>query len=167
MTMCISVYRLVCDGFMAIGGIGTFATFLLMLCDLRNKTKQINNIQEIQSHQLETLYEPDIRITSWNEMSAGLISNEIIISNHGIDLLILDIVDPIEKGILNKEGMKNWFPRYINKDEEIHIPLSRQLNGIESHKIIIKTRNRLGARYESEIIISKGRPTMQLPQIQN
>ena len=163
MTTCLSVFRLACDFCMAIGGIGTFATFILMIYDLRNKTKQIKSIQEIQSHQLETLYEPDIRISSWTGQSAGLISDEIVINNHGQDLLIIDIVEPIGKEILNKEGMKNWFPRYINRDDEIHIPLSRHLHGIESHKIIIKTRNSLGTKYESEINILKGKPTIQLP----
>lgn len=100
---------------MAIGGIGTFATFILMICDLRNKTKQINSIQKIQSHQLEALYEPDIRISSWTSQSTGLTPKEIVINNHGHDLLILEIVEPKGNEILNKEEMRNWFPRYINK----------------------------------------------------
>lgn len=153
-----------CDICMAIGGIGTFATFILMIYDLRKKTKQINTIQSIQSHQLETLYEPDIRITSWTGQSTGLIPNEIVINNHGQEILLLDIVESEGNEILNKEVMRNWFPRHINKDNEVHIPLSTHLQDISSHSIIIKTRNRLGSIYESEIKIVKGKPTIQIPR---
>jgi hypothetical protein len=148
---------------MAVGGIGTFATFILMIYDLRSKTKQLNTIQKIQSHQIEALYEPDIRISSWTGKSTGLIPNEIVIKNHGQDLLILEIEESKENTILNKEGMKNWFPRYINKDNEMHIPLLSHLQNVSSHVIIIKTRNRLGSIYESEINIVKGTPTIIIP----
>ena len=167
MTTCSSFFRIVCDVCMAIGGIGTFATFILMIYDLRSKTKQIKTIQKIQSHQIEALYEPDIRISSWTGKSTGLIPNEIVIKNHGQDLLILEIVESKGNKILNEEGMRNWFPRYINKDNEMHIPLLLHLQDVSSHVIIIKTRNRLGSIYESEINIIKGKPTIKIPPKQD
>lgn len=153
-----------CDVCMAIGGIGTFATFILMIYDLHCKTKQIKSIQEIQSHQIEALYEPDIRISSWTGKSTGLLPNVIMIKNHGQDLLILEIVESKGSTILNEEGMRNWFPRHINKNEEMHIPLLSHLQDVSSHVIIIKTRNRLGSIYESDIHIVKGKPKIQIPQ---
>ncbi len=163
MTTCSSFLRIVCDVCMAVGGIGTFATFILMIYDLRSKTKQLNTIQKIQSHQIEALYEPDIRISSWTGKSAGLIPNEIVIKNCGQDLIILEIVESKGNTILNKGGMKNWFPCYINKDHEIHIPLLSYLQDVSSHVIIMKTRNRLGSVYETEINIVKGKPTIKIP----
>ena len=162
MTDCSLFYK-VCESCMAVGGIATFFTLLWLIYDSRCKSKRINRIQQVQSLQLESLYEPDIRISSWTGKSTGLIPNEIVIKNHGQDLLILEIVESKGNTILNKEGMRNWFPHYINKGNEMHIPMLLHLQDVGSHVIIIKTRNRLGSIYESEINIVKGKPTIKIP----
>lgn len=163
MTDCSLFYK-VCESCVAVGGVATFLTLLWLIYDSRCKSKRINRIQQVQSLQLESLYEPDIRISSWTGKSTGLIPNEIVIENRGQDLLILEIFDSKGSTILNEEGMRNWFPRHINKNEEMHIPLLSHLQDVSSHVIIIKTRNRLGSIYESDIHIVKGKPNIQIPQ---
>ena len=59
-----TLFHIICESCMAVGGLGTLGTFFYVIYDSKRKTKQIKNIQLIQSHQLDLLYEPDIRIDS-------------------------------------------------------------------------------------------------------
>lgn len=153
----------ICDICMALGGIGTFCKFIFMIKESRRKAKQIDTIQHIQSQQLEHLYEPDIRIASWTHCINNIASKEIVIENCGENLLITDIKEQTNCEVLNKNGMKNWFPRNFDKGEKLHIPLSVELSKLqEQHNIVIETNNRLNLKYESIISINNGKPSASI-----
>lgn len=156
--MCSLFYK-ICESCVAVGGLATFFTLLWLIFDSRCKSKRINRIQQIQSLQLESLFEPDIRISSY---SSGTV-NEIVISNHGENLIILGISETNEQELLNMDGMKNWFPRNFDKNIDVYIPLSHLLSSVQSHIIMIKCLNRLGTTYESEIRINDGKPIIKRP----
>lgn len=150
-----SLMHTICEICMAAGGLGTVGTLVYMICDSKRKAKQIMTVQQIQSHQLEALYEPDIRINSY-----GGVINDIVIRNYGENLSILDIRESDNSGYLNKEGMKRWFPLHFDKGAEIYIPLHVPQTKIQSLCIKILCRNRLGHTYETIIEINNGKPAI-------
>ena len=150
-----SLMHTICEICMAAGGLGTVGTLVYMICDSKRKAKQIMTVQQIQSHQLEALYEPDIRINSY-----GGVINDIVIRNYGENLSILDIRESDNSGYLNKEGMKRWFPLHFDKGAEINIPLHVPPTKIQSLCIKILCRNRLGQTYETIIEINNGKPAI-------
>ena len=165
--MC-SVIEKICNICTAAGGLGTVGTLVYMIVDSIKKGKQIKTIQSIQSYQLESLFEPDIRISSWTSKTGGKIPNEIIIDNYSEDLVVLNIIEMPEYGLLDVGGMARWFPLHFDKGKSIHIPLSLQLsNLIKPHKIIIVCKNRLGLIYESCIQFESGKPSIVSPVIKN
>lgn len=145
---------------MAAGGLGTVGTLIYMICDSKRKAKQIRTVQQIQSHQLEALYEPDIRINSY-----GGVINDLLIHNYGENLSVLDIRESNNSGFLNNEGMERWFPLHFDKGAEINIPLHVPPTKIQSLCINILCRNRLGQTYETSIKINNGKPTINKPAI--
>lgn len=155
-----SLLHTICEICMAAGGLGTVGTLIYMICDSKRKAKQIRTVQQIQSHQLEALYEPDIRINSYG----GLI-NDIVIHNYGENLSVLDIRESDNSGFLNKEGMKRWFPLHFDKGAEINIPLHVPPTKIQYVCINILCRNRLGQPYETCIEINNGKPTINKPAV--
>lgn len=155
-----TLFHIICESCMAVGGLGTLGTFFYMIYDSKRKTKQIENVQLIQSHQLESLYEPDIRIISY-----GNITNDLVIRNYGENLIILDINDKSDSNYLNKEGMKTWFPLPFDKNTEIHIPLFMPPTKIQSFRMQIQCRNRLGMIYMAFIEITNGKPFVKTPTI--
>lgn len=149
---------------MALGGIGTIGTLICLIIDSNKKAKQIDTVQNVQLHQLELLYEPDIRILSWTNTTSVGKFDTIVISNQGEKLKILDIHTLSDSDILNKKGMKNWFPYEFYEGHEIHIPMSVQLkdiNGIYSFGIVCS--NKLGSKYIVPIQIEKSKPIAQSP----
>ncbi len=150
-----SLLQTICEVCMAAGGLGTVGTLIYMIYDSMRKTKQIDTIQQIQSHQLESLYEPDVRIDSYG----GMI-NDIAINNHGENLIVLGIHELSDSRLLNKEGMKTWFPLPFDKNTEIHIPLLIPPTKIQSLCLSIECKNRLGLIYKINIVIIKGKPTI-------
>jgi hypothetical protein len=143
---------------MAAGGLGTVGTLIYMICDSKRKTKQIETVQQIQSHQLEALYEPDIRINSYGE-----IMNDIVINNYSEDLIVLDIFESPDSKILNKDGMRTWFPLPFDKGNEINIPLHMPPSKIHSLVIAVLCRNRLGLTYKLIIDIKDGKAIVKKP----
>lgn len=163
MTYSGSFIHVICEICMAIGGLATFLTLIFLIIDSRQKSMQISTIRNIQSHQLESLYEPDIRISSWSNNIVG--HNFVVINNHGENLELLGIYENSKTDLLNSEGMRNWFPRSFDKDEEIHIPLLNPLSSLRGGQIlIIKSRSRLGVEYESTISIEKDKPIVENPK---
>ena len=143
---------------MAAGGLGTVGTLIYMIIDSKRRAKQIDTVQKIQSHQLESIYEPDIRVTSWTNYNTPESQNSIAIKNSGEDLIVLGIYEPSGSKILNTEGMLRWFPYHFDKGEELTIPINNQLANINTHTIVIECRNRLGSIYESHMNIIDGKP---------
>jgi hypothetical protein len=145
---------MICDICMAAGGIGTVCTFVCMIYESKRKSKQIEVVQKIQSHQLESLYEPDIRIAYYGNGEG----KDIIIKNYGEKLVILNVFEHNYSGLLNVEGMKNWFPHHLDKGESFHIPLIAHFAGIHgTNNIIVECRNRLGLEYKIKIGIVDGK----------
>ena len=153
-----SLLHTICEICMAAGGLGTVGTLIYMICDSKRKTKQIETVQLIQSHQLESLYEPDIRISSYGGMQ-----NDIVINNHGENLILIGVHELSDSRLLNKDGMKGWFPLPFDKEAEIHIPLLLPPTKIQSLCISIECRNRLGLTYTINIAIIDGKPTINSP----
>ena len=158
------VIEMACDIFVAAGGIGTVGTLIFMICDSKEKAKQIDAIQKIQSLQLDALYEPDIRLDSWIYSSTDRVPNEIVIKNHGEYFKVFDIQDLSNPGLLNSSGMKGWFPYDFEKGDSLHIPLSFQLKDAQgSHDIGITCFNKLGTTYLIRIHIVDGKPHLEVP----
>ena len=152
----------ICDICVALGGLGTVGTLIYMICDSRRKSKQIDSIQKIQSLQLESLYAPNLRVISWTFKTSLNTNNDIVINNHGEDLVITKISKLSESCILNSEGMKRWFPYNLDKNESIHIPLSFPINDVkEPQSFIIVCYNKLGITYHVLISIIDGEPKIQ------
>lgn len=145
---------------MAAGGLGTVGTLIYMIYDSKRNAKQIRTVQQIQSHQLEALYEPDIRISSY-----GGITNDIVINNRSENLIVLDIFESSDSKILNKDGMKTWFPLSFDKGSDIHIPLHMPPTKIQSLTIAVLCRNRLGLSYKLIIEIKDGKSIVNRPVI--
>ena len=159
-----SVLDTVCNVCMAAGGIGTVGTLIYMIVDAKKKAKQIDTVQMIQSHQLETLYEPDMRLVSWTYNSADGVQSEIVVDNHSEHLKITNIQDLSQSGLLNSEGMKGWFPYDFEKGESLHIPLAFQLKNAKGcNDIGIICSNKLGLTYVVRIHIVDGKPLMESP----
>ena len=162
-TLCLHLND-ICNICMALGGLGTVGTLIYMIVDSRFKSKQIKTIQQVQVHQLEQLYEPDIRIVSY---SSG-VNNEITLSNHGEDIIILNITEKNEGEYLDVGTMKNWFPLSFDKEQIIHIPLLKQINSLSGYRtIIIESRSRLGIEYKSNIILKGTHVSINQPVINN
>jgi len=154
----------ICNICMAAGGLGTVGTLIYMIVDSRKKAKQIDHVQSIQSYQLESLYQPNLRLISWTYDSGGLNQNEIVIKNHGEDLRVTDIKELSELGLLNVYGMKGWFPYDFDKEEEIHIPTLYPLKDAKGiHNIVITCSNKLGLTYLVTIQIIDGKPAVEIP----
>ncbi len=148
----------ICEICMAAGGLGTVGTLIYMIFDSKRKAMQIRTVQQIQSHQLEALYEPDIRISSY-----GGIMNDIVINNHSENLIVLDIFESSDSKILNKDGMKTWFPLSFDKGSDINIPLHMPLTKIHSLAISVLCKNRLGLTYKLIIDIKDGKAIVKRP----
>ena len=158
MALSCSLFHEVCDFCVAAGGIGTVATFIFMIRDSKKKAKQINTIQNIQSHQLESLYEPDLRIFYWSLNRNDLVP-EIVLKNYGENIIIMSICEHDELGLLNIERMKGWYyPYHFDKGNELHIPLiyHDEFKNYSSF-FFIECRNRLGMNYEFKIINTAGK----------
>ena len=149
---------------MAAGGIGTVGTLIYMIAESKKHSKQIDIVQKIQSQQLESLYEPDIRLASWT-INANDLKNEIVISNHGEDLLISSINNSATAGILDNDSMMGWFPYNFDNDNQIHIPLSTQVNSSKSYIFDIVCSNKLGLTYSVSIHIIDGKPKIGRPSL--
>lgn len=150
----------ICEICMAAGGLGTVGTLIYMICDSKRKAKQIKTVQQIQSHQLEALYEPDIRIDSY-----GGVIKDIVIHNYGENLSVLDIRESNNSGFLNKDGMTSWFPLHFDRGAELNIPLHIPPTKIQFLCINILCKNRLGQTYETIIEIKNGKPNINKPVI--
>lgn len=159
MTLSCSVLHTICEICMAAGGLGTVGTLIYMICDSKRKTKQIETVQNIQSYQLESLYEPDVRISSY-----GSIQNDIVINNRGENLILLGVNELSDSNQLNKEGMNTWFPLPFDKDAEIHIPLLNPPTKIQMLCMSIECKNRLGLIYKINVDICDGKPTISIPR---
>lgn len=160
--MNISVIDLICNICMALGGIGTVGTLIYMIADSKKRAKQLNAVQLIQSRQLEYLFEPDIRLASWSFVPEGK-KQELVISNHGEDLVISSIVDLSSTGLLFSNGMVGWFPYNFDKNDQLHIPLVVEMNSETIHNIGIICSNKLGLTYQVSIHIFKGKPNIERP----
>ena len=142
-------FKIICDVCVALGGLGTFLTLIFLIYDSIRKSKNIDTVQKIQSLQLETLYEPDIRIASWRINKTGVMQNEIVLINHGQNIILTAIYEKTHSSVLNIEGMNNWFPFHFDKGCEIHIPMTNHFSRQkESFQIAIECLNRLGFKYE-------------------
>ena len=145
---------------MAAGGLGTVGTLICMIWDSKRKTKQIETVQQIQSYQLESLYEPDVRISSY-----GGVFNDIVINNHGENLILIGVYELSDTRLLNKDGMEGWFPLPFDKNADIHIPLLLPPTKIRLLCITIECKNRLSLTYKVNIEIIDGKPTINNPVI--
>lgn len=135
-----------------------------MIADSKKKAKQLDTVQRIQSHQLEALYEPDIRLISWTFTAADDLRKEIVIDNHSENLMITDIQDLSQSGLLNSKGMEGWFPHDFDKGKHFHIPLAVQLKDAKgSNSIGVICSNKLGLTYLVQIRIVEGKPFMERP----
>jgi hypothetical protein len=162
-----SLIDLICNICMAAGGVGTVGTLIYLIVDSKKKAKQIDTVQKIQSHQLEALYVPDIRLNFYSYKVEGLIQNELVFSNHGDDLRLLDVCSLTDVKILNTEGMKGWFPHDFDKGSDIHVPLSIQLVDLQgNHRIGLVCINKLGLTYLVPVDIVDGKPMVQSPMLQ-
>ena len=138
-----------------LGGIGTFGTFVKLICDSKNKTKQLQAIQNIESRQLDIIYTPDIRIDSYGAMPNQ--NPTINVLNNGENLMIQSIVDyDSNVQVVNMEGFgNNWFPRTFDKGNVIKIPILQQTNELpRNSKFAIMVTNKLQQQYSCEVIIS-------------
>lgn len=159
-----SILETICNICVAVGGIGTVGTLVYMIIDSRKRAKQIDTVQMIQSHQLEALYEPDIRLVSWTDTTTDGSKSEIVIDNHGNHLKLTSIQDLSQSGLLNVEGAKGWFPYDFDSGEQIHIPLDIQLRDAKgSNDVGIICYNKLGLTYLVRIRIVDGKPYVERP----
>lgn len=127
--------------------IGTIGTFIKMICDSKNKTKQLESIQKIESIQLNALYAPDIRIDSY--WKSGDMERIFNISNNGENLQIVEIKNSENSSsIVYVEGMKNWFPKPFDKGEPIQIPILPGLQALpQNFQFDIVVKNKLNQTY--------------------
>ena len=161
--ICFNIDR-VCNICMAAGGIGTVCTFFCMIHDSRKKAKQIDSVQKIQSLQLESLFQPNIRLVAWTYISTPDIQNEIVIENYGEDLLVNGIREESGLNLLNATGMTGWFPYNFDKGQRLHIPISAQLKNTKgNHDIGVYCSNKLGLAYMVSIHIEDGKPIILPP----
>lgn len=127
--------------------IGSVFTFIKMICDSKNKTKQLESIQKIESIQLNALYTPDIRIDSY--WKSGDKERTLNISNNGENLQIVEIKNnENSSSIVNVEGMATWFPLNFDKGESIRIPVIHELKSLPSNfQFDIVVKNKLNQTY--------------------
>ena len=130
-----------------VAAIGTIGTFIKMICDSKNKTKQLESIQKIESIQLNALYAPDIRIESY--WKSGDMERIFNISNNGENLQIVEIKNSENSSsIVYVEGMKNWFPLNFDKGEPIKIPILHELRTLpQNFQFDIVVKNKLNQTY--------------------
>lgn len=129
-----------------VAAIGTIGTFIKMICDTKNKTKQLESIQKIESIQLNALYTPDIRIDSY--WKSGDKERTLNISNNGENLQILEMKNGKDSSIIDVEGMATWFPLNFDKGESIRIPVIHELKSLPSNfQFDIVVKNKLNQTY--------------------
>ena len=129
-----------------VAAIGTIGTFIKMICDSKNKTKQLESIQKIESIQLNALYAPDIRIESY--WQKGNIARTFNIVNNGENLQVLEMKNGKDSSIIDVEGMATWFPLNFDKGESIRIPVIHELKSLPSNfQFDIVVKNKLNQTY--------------------
>lgn len=146
-----------------VGGFATGFTFLLMLCDSRNKSKQLDSVTKIESLQMEALYKPDVRISSWTgAVNVETQSKKIIVENNGENLTISSI-DDLGASVISRDGMMNWFPLYFDAGTQIRIPLVRAVDAIpDGDGLMIHMENKLGQKYNAVIKVNSRKPSIQI-----
>ena len=148
----------------ALGGLGTVGTLIYMILGSRNQAKQVKEVQEIQSMQLDALYKPDVRIIAWTE---NLINDNmhpnIRIVNNGENLIINEVRE-LSESVLNKEGIRRWFPLNFDKSIELSIPLNDVALNIRSGDLFYMiVTNKLDQKYH--IVISKTNDRIEISKI--
>ena len=145
-----------------VAAIGTVLTFIKMICDSKNKTKQLESIQKIESVQLNALYTPDIRIDSY--WKSGDMERIFNISNNGENLQIVEIKNGKDSSIIDVEGMKNWFPKPFDKGEPIQIPILPGLQALpQNFQFDIIVVNKLNQTYVCTIKAIEGKVLVYSP----
>ena len=148
----------------ALGGLGTVGTFIYMICNAQNQNNQVKSVQKIQSHQIDVLYKPDIRIAAWTGyIVSGNLRPFIRIENNGENLIINDIKD-LSGPTLNKEEMQGWFPLNFDKSREITIPIKNVVSNLNSGELFnMEVTNKLDQKYH--IVISKTNDRIEISKI--
>lgn len=150
-----------------IAAFGTVGTFIKMTCDSKNKTKQLESIQKIESIQLNALYTPDIRIDSY--WQTGMLARTFNISNNGERLQILEIKNREDSSsVINIEGMTTWFPLNFDKGKTIKIPILHELQSLPSNfQFDIVVKNKLNQTYVCTIKAISGKVLVCSPTKQD
>lgn len=148
----------------ALGGLGTVGTLIYMILSSKNQAKQVKEVQEIQSIQLDALYKPDIRIIAWTESLINEKSHPYIrIANNGENLIINDIKE-LSESVLNKEGIRGWFPLNFDKSIELSIPLNDVVLNIRPGDLFYMiVTNKLNQQYS--VAISKSDNIIKITKI--
>lgn len=136
-----------------LGGIGTFGTFVKLICDSKNKTKQLQAIQNIESRQLDIIYTPDIRIDSYGAMPNQ--NPTINVLNNGDNLIIQNIIDNSDVKIVNTERIQTWFPLHFDKGEIVKIPLLKSIGEFSPNcQFMIVVTNKMQQKYSCSVLIN-------------
>ena len=114
-------------------------------------------MQKVQDRQLELLYRPDIRITSWVDRKG--LGSEIIIENFGEDIVIESVEDIKGADFLNRKGMVNWFPRHLDKHSSIHLPFFR-LDSSVNCIVNIYSSTKLDLKFITRLKVESGKPSI-------
>lgn len=146
--------------------VAAIGTFIKKICDSKNKTKQLESIQKIESIQLNALYAPDIRIESY--WQKGNIARTFNIVNNGENLQVLEIKNGKDSSsIIDIESMATWFPKPFDKGEPIKIPILHKLQTLpQDFQFDIVVENKLNQTYICPIK-SKGGKVLVCSPIKN
>lgn len=140
----------------SVGGIATAGSFIYLICDSKNKAKQLQSVQMIEFRQLNALYKPDIRISHKRTPANSPSPSEIILSNYGENIRILSYNDISNH--LDKNSLNSWnYPLYFNKTKDIRIPLSHDVGDIPDNiSFELSIENNLDVLYTAKIFKDKG-----------
>ena len=152
-----TTFEIICNSLLALGGLGTVGTLINMICESKRNRKRVSDLQKVQDRQLELLYRPDIRITSWIDRKG--LGSEIIIENYGEDIVIESVEDITGSDFLNKRGMINWFPRHLDKHSLIHLPFIK-LDSSVNCAVNILSSTKLDLRFITKLIVKSGKPSI-------
>ncbi|MBQ9254382.1 MAG: hypothetical protein IJ180_06380 [Bacteroidales bacterium] len=151
----------------SLGGLGTLGTFIYMIKDSKNKSKQLYSVQRIESMQMNALYKPDIRISHKRTPVNSHSPSEIILSNYGETIEIVKYKDISNH--LDTKSLNEWpFPLHIDKNKDVRIPLSHEIGEIPDNihfELIIK--NKLSVLYSAVVYKENGRPLITIKESQN
>ena len=147
-------------------GISNLWTFIKKVCNLNNKTNQIDSTNNTELLLIDAKYAPDIRVDSYWKSGDKL--RTFSISNNGENLQIVEMKNGKDGSIIDVEGMATWFPLNFDKGESIRIPVIHELKSLPSNfQFDIVVKNKLNQTYICTIKATGGKVLVCSPIKQN